>query len=116
MKQQAIVRVEVSFKVIVHCPYCGNEALNPQKAQGDQDVFSPCPHTLFFAHDEGFEYRSDRFDVAAGIVNVESGDIELPEYGVDGFTDQIKMAGAVKFASYVPAPVFFGMYIGFAPI
>lgn len=78
--------------------------------------FDACPHTLFFAHDEGFEYRSPRFDEAAGIVGVEDEDLDLPAKGIDGLTDSVVIDDAVKFAAYVGSPSFFGTYVGFAPL
>ena len=69
----------------------------------------PCPHTLFVAHDEGFEYRSERFNNQLGLPEGDD-DIELPIKGIDGLTDQAAADGAVKFAAYVGPPSFFGSY------
>jgi hypothetical protein len=71
---------------------------------------------LFIAHDEGFEYRSPRFDENLGLINVTDEDIDLPEKGIDGLTDEVAMADAIKFASYVGPPSGFGSYVGFAPL
>jgi hypothetical protein len=68
------------------------------------------------AHDEAFDYRSDRFDADVGIIGIDSDDIDLPENGIDGLTNLVTIPGAVKFASYIPAPSFFGTYVGFAPV
>lgn len=99
-----------------HCPYCGTEVMSPEKAREGEDYFAACPHTLFVAHGEAFEYRSDRFDAAVGITGVENDVIDLPEHGIDGLTSQVAMEGAVNLASYVPAPSFFDTYVGFAPL
>jgi hypothetical protein len=116
MSNKSIQCVEVPSDHVVYCPYCGLESLSPEKARNGEDYFSSCPHTLFIAHDMAFEYRSERFDAALEIVGVENDDIDLPEDGIDGLTNQVRIAGAIKFASYVPAPSFYGTYIGFAPI
>lgn len=39
----------------IHCPYCGTSPLGDPYA-GDE--VSPCPHTLFVAHSEGWMYLS----------------------------------------------------------
>lgn len=77
---------------------------------------NPCPHTLFMAHDEGFEYRSDRFDVNMSLSGIEDDEIETGDKGYDGLTDKVSIADSIKFASYVGAPSFFGSYVGFAPL
>ncbi|WP_204114584.1 hypothetical protein [Shimia biformata] len=115
MTEKAIACVEVPHTATLHCPFCGQEVMNPQKAHEGEEYYSACPHTLFVAHDEAFEYRSARFDSALGIAGAENDDLDLPEHGIDGLTSQVKMHGAVKFAGYVPAPSFFGTYVGFAP-
>ena len=75
----------------------------------------PCSHTLFIAHDEGFEYRSRLFDEALSLVGIQSHDIELPEHGIDGLTHRVAIADSVKFTAYVGPPSGFGLYVGFAP-
>lgn len=116
MSAKAVACVEVPHTARIYCPFCGHEVLNPEKAQRGGDYFSACPHTLFVAHDEAFEYRSHRFDADVGISGVDSDEIDLPEHGIDGLTGQVTIGGAVKFAGYVPAPSFFGTYVGFAPL
>ena len=86
-----------------------------EASQSSGNPVNPCPHTLFVAHDEGFEFRSERFDANLGITGVDDDDIVIPEKGRDGLTDQVSIPDAVKFASFVPAPSFFGSYVGFAP-
>ena len=57
------------------------------------------------AHEEGFEYRSERFDH----------DIELSDTGYDNYTDEVALENAVKLATRVPAPSGFSTFVGFAP-
>ena len=109
-----IQRVELNefYSASVHCPFCGSKVVRMDEA--DPKPANPCPHTLFVTTDYGFEYRSPRFDEKLGLVNVDEDDIELPEQGIDGLTDGLVTADAVKFASYVGAPSGFGSYVGFA--
>ena len=82
----------------------------------EEEMVNPCIHTLFMAHDEGFEYRSERFDSDRGIAGIADENVELPEKGYDGLTDQVAIADSVKFASYAGMPSGFGSYVGFAPV
>ena len=113
-KKYLTQRVEIlSDEHSIHCPFCGANAITA----GDEDEMAEefCKHTLFMAHDEGFEYRSGRFDELMGVAGVESDEIEFGDKGVDGYTDTIDLVDSVKFALYQPAPSFFGAYVGFAP-
>ena len=96
----------------VCCPFCKQVVL---QEDAEQAAVDPCPHTLFIATDEGFEFRSGRYDGLKGITGVEDRDIPLGDDGWDGYTDRLCCPGAVKIASYIPAPSGFGCYLGFAP-
>ena len=113
-----IQRVELNthYDISIHCPFCGTKVLDMEASQSGSDPVKPCPHTLFVAHDEGFEFRSERFDADLGITGVADDDVDIPENGKDGLTDQVTITDAIKFASFVPAPSFFGSYVGFAPL
>lgn len=78
------------------------------------EPLNPCQHALFIAHDMEFEFRSNRFDALMNIEGVDGDDIDLPDAGIDGFTDATPLPSAVKFASYEGAPSFYGTYVGFA--
>lgn len=97
----------------IHCPYCGQAILAPGPDDVPQ-IQPPCPHTLFVAHDEGIEYRSPTFDRITGLPE-HPGDDDLPDGGLDALTDAIELRGGIKFAIYIPAPVFWGVYYGFWP-
>ncbi len=112
---KTIQRVEINtnYGTSIFCPFCGQKVSNTEAGESGEEWVSPCPHTLFVAHDEGFEYRSERFNAQLGLP--EDGDeIELPEKGIDGLTDQTAFDDAVKFAAYVGPPSFFGSYVGFS--
>lgn len=112
-RKPKIQRVELSnYSLPLYCPFCGVIA-HESVDNSDKEV-APCEHVLFIAHDEGFEYRSGRFNVLMKISEQEDDDIELGEHGYDGFTDKVPLSDAIKFALYVPAPSFFGVYIGLA--
>jgi hypothetical protein len=112
-----IQRVELNtfYDASIFCPFCGTKIIDYDDAH-PKGVNSPCPHTLFVAHDEGFEFRSPRLDDCLGILGVDNDDLLITEDGIDGLTDQIGIIDAVKFAAYVSAPGFFGVYVGFAPL
>jgi hypothetical protein len=114
-KKSLIQRVEIrTDDYPVHCPFCGAKAI----AGGDSEevITEFCEHVLFMGHDEGFEYRSARFNSLIGDSETDQNDIDPGDKGVDGYTDKIELVDSVKFAIYQPAPSFFGAYIGFAPV
>jgi hypothetical protein len=113
-KTHNIQRVELaSYDIPLHCPYCG-ECVYARDSEKLAKL-KPCQHMLFIAHDEGFEYRSARFDQLMAIEGIADNDIELGDKGYDGFTDRVCCPNSFKFAIYIPAPSFFGAYFGFAP-
>lgn len=105
------------------CPFCGTTALEFDE-EGTSYELKPCTHLLFFCHDEDWEYLSDR--AAKNLselgyrvqtedwLEVDEGDTDL-EGGPDFISSNITIPGAIKFASYVGAPSFYGSYLGFAP-
>lgn len=105
------------------CPFCGTTALEFDE-EGASYELKPCPHLLFFCHDEAWEYLSDRASEnlsALGYrvqtepeMEIDAGDATLEE-GPDFITGNITIPGAIKFASYVGAPSCYGSYLGFAP-
>jgi hypothetical protein len=114
---KSIQRIEFSnnYGERQHCPFCGQLVLD---LGSEAFVVEPCPHTLFIASDEGFEYRSARFDQNVGIVGRSDDDLRSGE-GWDGFdalTDGVTLPDSVKFARYDGAPSFMGGYVGFAPM
>ncbi len=109
-----IQRIEITtnYSTSIHCPFCGQKVSDVEAGEAGEAWVKPCPHTLFIAHDEGFEYRSERFNAQLGLPD-DDDDIELPEKGIDGLTDQADFDDGIKFAAYVGAPSFFGSYVGF---
>ena len=114
-ESKTIQRVEITrHEIPIHCPFCGVKTYDP--ASASELAIAKCEHLLFFAHDMEIEYRSDRFDAQMGIAGLSGEEIELNDEGVDGFTDNVKIQDAVKFAFYQGAPSFYGTYIGYAPV
>ena len=116
----AIQRTELKtfYYTPVHCPFCGTRVMGADPA--DETRITACPHTLFIAHDTAFEYRSTRFDQNVDLHGLSDLEVEerwnREEGGIDGFTDQVTLADAIKVAAYAPAPSAYGSYYGFAPV
>jgi len=99
--------------VDVYCPFCGQHVIPSVDTESVE--LAPCAHTLFIAHDEGFEARSPLFDLLMDIEDVHSDDLDLGEENIDTWTDTFPDALAVKFAFYAPAPSLMGLYVAFHP-
>jgi len=117
---QAIQRTELKtfYYTPVHCPFCGARVMGADAF--DETLITACPHTLFIAHDTAFEYRSERFDLNLSLNGLTETEVEMrwqrEAGGIDGFTNQVTVADAIKVAAYAPAPSAYGSYYGFAPI
>jgi len=101
----------------VHCPFCGVRVMGADPA--DETRITACPHTLFIAHDMAFEYRSKRFNENLNLTGLSDKEVEerwlIEEGGVDGLTNKVNLADAIKVAAYEPEPSPYGSYYGFAP-
>lgn len=116
---QAIQRTELKtfYYTPVHCPFCGTRVMGADAV--DETLITACPHTLFIAHDTAFEYRSERFDENLSLNGLNEAEVEKrwqqEAGGIDGFTNQVTLADAIKVAAYAPEPSAYGSYYGFAP-
>lgn len=107
----------------ITCPFCSFQIYPGDQVEGwvFEQSNGVCEHTLFFATDAGFEYRSPLFNQHMGLPNNQESEPEILKnddgetVGYDAFTSKVSIPGAVKFASYAGAPSFFGAYYGFAP-
>jgi hypothetical protein len=119
------VEIQQDYATPIHCCFCGQRVLALGNEQ-DPPLIAPCDHTLFVAHDEGFEFLSGRAASNLGAKGYtfhrhDSGMFDIanvdPQATVmlDGITDAIDIPDSVKIASYMPAPSFMGAYVGFAP-
>jgi len=115
----AIQRTELRtyYYTPVHCPFCGVRVMGDDPK--DETRITACPHTLFIAHDTAFEYRAERLDRNLNLNGLSEKEVEerwlREEGGIDGFTNQVTLADAIKVAAYAPAPSAYGSYYGFAP-
>jgi hypothetical protein len=112
----SIQKVELNtyYDVSIHCPFCGQLVVD-NSGKEDVEFLHPCNHTLFFAHDEGFEYRSAALNENLGLSAEDTdGDVDADE-GYDALTDGVSIVDSIKIAAYVGAPSGFGSYVGFAP-
>ena len=55
-KLSIIVEERSDYRNNIHCPFCGKLVAD---VESGEDVI-PCEHTLFIAHDEGFEFCDTR--------------------------------------------------------
>lgn len=94
----------------INCPFCSKAIV----AMEDFEI-SPCEHTLFIAHDEGFEFCDDRtkVDLNIPLEGDPSDYVERYDDGIDGMTSSINIPNSKKIAIYTPAPSFIGTYYGF---
>ena len=99
-----------SYDNPLFCPVC-HEKVMPAD---DEDCLDPipCNHTLFIACDDGFLYRSDLFDEIQGTSGVDNDDLVF-EGSIDDYTSKLPIDNAVKIATYLPPPNFYGSYVGF---
>lgn len=115
----AIQRTELKthYYTPVHCPFCGTRVMGADPS--DETRITACSHTLFIAHDMAFEYRSERFNKSLNLNGLSDHEVEerflREDGGIDAFTDQVRLADAIKVAAYAPAPSAYGSYYGFAP-
>jgi hypothetical protein len=124
MATQRIQRYERTtfYDLPIYCPYCGQQVLD---FQSETPSTKPCSHTLFIAHDEGYDFIADR--VAAQLtghgyqVTKHDDAFEVERAGADTLspdklTDGLRFDDGLKIASYVGPPSGFGSYVGFAPL
>jgi hypothetical protein len=97
----------------IYCMFCGKEVIGDPESRKPKDMVSPCSHTLFVATDEGFEYRSPRFNLDTGL---EENDVDawpdLGDHSYDSFTDLVNIENSIKLTM---DDYNIGAYVGFAP-
>lgn len=117
MKEIQRVELHAFYHVSIFCPFCGAKVIdNEEASSGGDSPTNPCLHTLFVAHDEGFEYRSERFNRERGLAGLDDWDVDTGDMTFDGFTDRTDIPDAPKIAAYAGPPSGFGSYVGFAPV
>ncbi|TIC80313.1 hypothetical protein [Crenobacter intestini] len=110
----------------LHCPCCGARVLDVT-APG-QPQLTPCPHTLYIASDEGFEYIGPQARPVIEALGIAvDGDMapmlscardnEAFDEGFNALTDRVTASidDAFKLELGGPAPAGLAVYVGFAP-
>ena len=107
-----LIEKRENYRDDVHCPICNEKIADIENGT----AATPCVHTLFVAHDEGFEFCSLKTRKNLGISNeTDLNDFLInSDLSVDELTNKIDIPKSVKIAVYMPAPAFFGSYYGFA--
>jgi hypothetical protein len=103
----------------IHCPFCGTLiGRGAEEETAGEWIVGECEHLLFAAHNEGFEYRSKRFDEAVDAKLREKTDDEREEIAddINELVELIKIQNAFMFHSVAGHPAEFDTYVGFAPL
>jgi hypothetical protein len=103
-----IVELSEEHVPVIHCPFCGTEVIHVEKVP-DIDI---CPHTLFVATSEGYEFMSERFsDACESHIADGSEALEIEEV-----IDKIHLPNSLAFLVNPMPPSMLALYIGFAAI
>ena len=109
----------------VHCGFCGHQVLDRDDSTSDP---SPCKHTLYIAHIEGFEYIADRvknqlkdkgyiFDDGEEFMStIEHESDEDKEMSPCEIPSILEFEDGLNVECVVGAPSGMVVYIGFAPL
>lgn len=117
MKKEKIKKIETDYPV--YCPFCKKLVRSENEDEEYFDEPYICEHLLFSACDDGFEFRSERFNEHMNIEADDDADYDefIPEeMNIDEFTDEVTIPGSVKYAIYEGLGGSLGAYLGFAPI
>lgn len=113
-----IKKIETDYPI--YCPFC-DQIIRDEDEEGEF-FYEPnvCPHLLFSACDDGFEFRSERFNEHMNIESKEDDedfdDFHPDGINIDAFTDKVTIPGSVKYAIYEGLGDSLGAYYGFAPL
>ncbi len=103
-----IVELSEELVSIIHCPFCGSEVTN---AENTPDI-NTCPHTLFVATSDGYEYMSERFSDACELQTPEiSRALEMEEV-----INLIHLPNSLAFLVNPMPPSMLALYVGFAAV
>ena len=120
------VEFRTFYDVPLHCPYCG---ANPEGTLRDGGEATPCVHTLFMGHSEGWLHLSDRAEAqlrAKGFEIERDEDlIEISRKDEDGEDEfvtlqdiqaALSVRDGVLFEQYVGPPAMFSSFTAFAGV
>jgi len=113
----------------LHCPLCGHLLLSSDDAEFSREYSkshpSPCEHTLYVAHSEGYEYLSDRVREQLSKKNYNLGndeffvtisDSEGEEINPYELPELLEFDDGLNVESVVGAPSNMAVYVGIAPL
>ena len=113
------------YHLPIHCGFCGQRVLSTYDEEAP--VIAACRHTLYVAHEEGYEFLAERVkaqlrgleyviddvDSIISIIKSTSGEEEsLDPYEL---AETIKFPDGIEINAVVGAPSGFTTYVGFAP-
>jgi hypothetical protein len=112
------------YHLPVHCGFCGHKVLDRDDSTSDP---SPCIHTLYIAHVEGFEYIADRaisqlkdkgyiFNDDAFIDSIEHESDEDKVLLPYELPETLEFQDGLNVECVVGAPSGMVVYVGFAPL
>lgn len=112
------------YHLPIHCGFCGQRVLN---TDGEEDpVIAACRHTLYVAHQEGYEFLAERVkDQLRGFGYVIDDDdpfsivkfTSVEEESLDPYelAETVKFPDGIEINAVVGPPSGFTTYVGFAP-
>jgi hypothetical protein len=111
-----IQRIERSRDDIpIYCLFCGQRVVDLSGDASSDEMVTPCPHTLFIATGDGFEFRSARFNEVMEVPDPpDEPNPDLGDESIDEFTDRVEIEGAVKIVTYAAPPGGLDGYVGLA--
>ena len=103
------------------CLYCGEKIINPKAVEPDEEgnFFTPCPHVIFFASDDGYEYKHDLFNNVLPPFSISPNPLDDPNDPAHLIVSRILETpglpdDSLMIEMYCPSPSFAGAYIGFS--
>ncbi len=112
------------YHLPVHCSFCGHKVLDRDDSTSDP---SPCKHTLYITHIEGFEYIADRvknqlkdkgyiFDEEEFMSTIEHESDEDKVMSPYEIPNMLEFEDGLNVECVVGAPSGMIVYVGFAPL
>ena len=125
-----IKSVELNYFAIfgdpIFCLYCGKQIFNPNAVFPDEkgeyekgEYFNPCPHVIFWAGDDGYEYKNESFKDVLPPFDIDLDPLEDPNDPLHLFVNRILETkdlpdDSLMIEMYSPSPSFAGHYMGFS--
>lgn len=113
------------YHLPIHCGFCGQRVLSAEDEH--EPVIAACRHTLYVAHQEGYEYVSERvkdqlrgfgyeIDDADSLISIfKPASVEDESLDPYELAETIKFPDGIEINAVVGPPSGFTTYVGFAP-